>query len=129
MDSHCHDDVIQFLRIFLRIFLVARYRAVGIVTRVTCAPQSKCYKKSQFNSEYAKNGFVSNSVTEEIFLDLNLLRDQVARKINTRSTLQATRFAVTSACSRHTKNYFIRNLSTPLLEFDIKEHAHEQEPS
>jgi hypothetical protein len=45
MDSHCHDDVIQFLIIVLRIFLVARYRAVGIVTRVTCAPQSKCYKK------------------------------------------------------------------------------------
>jgi hypothetical protein len=59
-------------------------------------------------------------VTDEIFLDLNLLRDQVTRKINTRSTLQATRFTVTSACSRHTKNYFIRNLSTPLLEFDIK---------
>jgi hypothetical protein len=67
-----------------------------------------------------KNGLVSNSVTEDIFLDLNLLRDQITRKINTRSTLQATRFTIQSACSRHTKNYFIRNLSTPVLEFNIR---------
>jgi hypothetical protein len=32
---------IQFLIIFLRIFLVARYHAVCILTRVTRAPQSK----------------------------------------------------------------------------------------
>jgi hypothetical protein len=53
MDSHCHDDVIQFLRFFLRIFLVARYRAVGIVTRVTCAPQSKYYLQTHIHSERA----------------------------------------------------------------------------
>jgi hypothetical protein len=42
MDSHCHDDVIQFLINFLKNFvLVARYRAVVIVTRVTRAPRSK----------------------------------------------------------------------------------------
>jgi hypothetical protein len=66
------------------------------------------------------HGFVSNSVTEDVFLDLNLLRDQITRKINTRSTLQATKFTISSACSRYTKNYLIRNLSTTLLEFDIR---------
>jgi hypothetical protein len=55
MDPHCHDDVIQFLIIFLRIFLAARYRAVGIVTRVTCAPQSKCYLQTHIHSERASD--------------------------------------------------------------------------
>jgi hypothetical protein len=45
--------VIQFLIIFLRIFIVARYRAVVIVTRVTCAPRSTRSKKTQFDSEQA----------------------------------------------------------------------------
>jgi hypothetical protein len=61
MDSQCHDDVIQFLRIVLRIFLVARYRVVGIVTRVTCAPRSKRSKYHHINPEhayYAVYGFV-----------------------------------------------------------------------
>jgi hypothetical protein len=66
------------------------------------------------------HGFVCNSITEGVFLDLNLLRDQITRKINTRSTLQATKFTISSACSRNTKNYLIRNLSKTLLEFDIR---------
>ena len=66
------------------------------------------------------NGFVPDSVTEKIFFDLNLLRDRVTRKINTRSTLQATKFTISSACCCHTKFYLIRNLSPALLEFDIK---------
>jgi hypothetical protein len=68
-----------------------------------------------------KHGFVSSSVSQDIFFDLNLLRDQITRKLNTRSTISTNRFSITSSCSSHTRRYLIRNLSsTPLLEFDIR---------
>jgi hypothetical protein len=44
------DSIIKNI---LRIFLVSRYRAVGIVTRVTCAPQSKCYLQTHIHREPA----------------------------------------------------------------------------
>jgi hypothetical protein len=70
MDSHCHDDVIQFLRIFLRIFLVARYRAVGIVTLVTCAPQSKCYLQTHVHSERALYEIITSRYTYLLLLPI-----------------------------------------------------------
>jgi hypothetical protein len=45
------------------------------------------------SSDYT-HGFISNSITEDVFLNLNLLRDQITHKINTRSTLQATKFTI-----------------------------------
>jgi hypothetical protein len=38
------------------------------------------------------HGFVSNSVTEEVFLDLDLLRDQITHKINRRGPAQTCFF-------------------------------------
>ena len=47
MHSHCHEDVIQFLIIFKRIFLVARYRALKIFSR-------ECPSKCSLELEHAK---------------------------------------------------------------------------
>jgi hypothetical protein len=67
----------SILNNFLRIFLVARYRAVGIVTRVTRAPRSKRYLHLHFHPElavYNCDDFMCILTTNNSYAYINIIQ-------------------------------------------------------
>jgi hypothetical protein len=67
-------------------------------------------------SIYDDSCLVNHSVSLSVFLDINMMRDQMTRKLNTRTSFRLNRFAFISASSNFTKSYLIRNMNVDVIE-------------
>ena len=68
---------------------------------------------------------VYNSVSLSVFLDLNLMREYLTKKLNSRTSSRLNRFSFMTASSNNTKSFLIRNMDVDIIEIrNIKKVCH-----